>query len=1096
MSEKLSKSGKETSGRRRKSKEDSGNGDSTKSSSASHSRRKHSKHEAAPAASEREHHRHRRESAPTSTSNGKPTLKSLSQSERVPGAKKHEKSHRVKDKSEKEDLGSSRKHKHRHNHEETKDLKVSKKTKKTTAAATTDEIRPDGPLIAEKTSNPDSIVTIKATIGKGAFGLIYEGVLVSTKQMVAVKQLPYAVDDETFPDLVREIQAMRLCQNHDNIVKYFGAYIVDYFEKKSLWIVMELLDCGSLWDYMKNTGEALSEPMIQSVLINSSKGLLAMHKVGLVHRDLKSANVLWNSDAGIRLADLGEAAWVDEEGLAHGTKGTPYFMSPECALGAAYTSKTDVWSLGITAIELAELKPPRHNQHPMKVMFELATRESEPPRLESPEKFSDDFVSLITSMLTQDADKRPDIEQLLKLPFLSKASEKHETLVKAAKSYSTRKKIQQKEEKANDDDGDEAADVGKLRDAAAQQIRDPDSGETCDEFTTNLLKWKAEPANSEALDKLCNKLRHTRTKKAAALFDETQDIAAFRRKFDLMTLILTLSAKISSKAFGLVLSDRWLGDVFYEKCFTGKDATDWFYENLRLPKRDEAIQLVLHLDVNQFFLRLTVGRDEEDTINCDSEKVMYRFGVEKIKQWSQVYQYEAPELDEQEQQAEILHFQKKKDLNERDWRLLLSGASVVSFKKDESLFAEGVENNSLYRIKEGFCRVEKKLPDDKGKLVNKVLAKLGPERMFGEMSVLSRDAKTSAAIVSDSDDCKVYVVDVEFVYDLMSTEPGLRQRFYYNICLKLVGMIKNLSTKKKDQRPRDETQSHRKKEEKVVENDEKGPDDEYRLTFGLPNTEVIIDQFDCYVKQIVKQHGTLFISSNYVCFRAKVFGKVTKIVIPTKSIVGATVPSEITLLIHRRSAKPLTFKELTRADTAADLITKLATRASLPAQLSAVSSRRPIGDKSSSRRNKTLERGDAEVDENDDETDVALSQDDWNLLLAGANSKTYAKDEVIIGENEPAASIYQIGKGSCRAEKGGVKLGGMQQGEVFGEISFLEGGNTTAAVVADQDDTEIYVIAGGVLKVLFVRQPALGGRFFQHLSQMLSARLKEREGQK
>jgi CRP-like cAMP-binding protein len=69
----------------------------------------------------------------------------------------------------------------------------------------------------------------------------------------------------------------------------------------------------------------------------------------------------------------------------------------------------------------------------------------------------------------------------------------------------------------------------------------------------------------------------------------------------------------------------------------------------------------------------------------------------------------------------------------------------------------------------------------------------------------------------------------------------------------------------------------------------------------------------------------------------------------------------------------------------------------------------------------------------------------------------------------------------------------MQQGEVFGEISFLEGGNTTAAVVADADETEIYVIAGGVLKVLFVRQPALGGRFFQHLSQMLSARLKERE---
>ena len=106
---------------------------------------------------------------------------------------------------------------------------------------------------------------------------------------------------------------------------------------------------------------------------------------------------------------------------------------------------------------------------------------------------------------------------------------------------------------------------------------------------------------------LTSKLRHSTTRLAAALFanNDTTDMAAFRRKFDLMTTILTLASKVSSKAFGLVTTDRWLGNTFFEKCFTGKDAIDWVYENLRMPLRDEALQLVLHLETNNMILRLT-----------------------------------------------------------------------------------------------------------------------------------------------------------------------------------------------------------------------------------------------------------------------------------------------------------------------------------------------------------------------------------------------------------------------------------------------------------------------------------------------------------
>lgn len=106
---------------------------------------------------------------------------------------------------------------------------------------------------------------------------------------------------------------------------------------------------------------------------------------------------------------------------------------------------------------------------------------------------------------------------------------------------------------------------------------------------------------------------------------------------------------------------------------------------------------------------------------------------------------------------------------------------MIKFAKNVVLFNEGDTNGSLYRIKSGQCRVEKNLPNADGVVERKVLAVMGPERMFGEMSVMSRDAKTSASIVADQNDTEVYVIDVAFVYDLFQTEPGLRQRFFYNI---------------------------------------------------------------------------------------------------------------------------------------------------------------------------------------------------------------------------------------------------------------------------------------------------------------------------
>jgi serine/threonine protein kinase/CRP-like cAMP-binding protein len=1017
-------------------------------------------------------------------------------------------------------------------------------------------------------------------IGRGAFGTIYNGVWKDSASEArvpcAVKQLPYAEDDEKFSDVVREIQTMRRLAGAPFVVQLFGTYLVHEFEKKQLWIVMQYADCGSLLDWMKAEHASLSEPAIRHALYCAARGLAAMHAQNLIHRDVKSANLLWCSDTRVLLADLGETAWAEENGTASGTNGTPYFMSPECAFGSGYNAKTDVWSLGITAIELAEKKPPRHDMHPMRLMFALASGdELEPPTFEAPDKLSPALVALVDAMLAAEPERRPTAAALADDAYFAAVaaelppsgdvlppSVEHE-LNRDARSYALRRigttmttsSASSRSNTANlslassssgsalgaDDDDPSAlqGELASLRDAV--QIRDADSGETCDEFTTNLLKWKAEEVNGAALHKLTTKLRHTATKASPALFgsNAATDRAAFKRNFELMTCILTLACKVSSKAFGLIASDRWLGNTFFEKCFTGKDATDWFYENLRLPVRDEAVQLVLHLDTNGMIVRLTPPlRDNLAAI--DSEAQLFRFAYDRLKQWSQVYQYEPPKLDDAKQAAEILHFQKKKDLNERDWRLLLAGAKVASFPNGTYLFHEGDINESLYRIKSGTCRVEKMLPNAAGTGKEyKVLVKLGVDAMFGEMSVLSRDARTSAAIVADSDDVDVHVIDVDFINDLFLTEPGLKQRFFYNICLKIVGMIKKLTTAPP---PPSSSTSAAPPNRSALSSSSSGageasaapaaaaaaaaaaasaaPDEDadkdalIRTTFGLPSSEILIDQYECSARLIVKQHGTLYVSSNFICFRSKVFGKVTKIVIPVADVSDVQRSDATTLVLTTRTKKKAhKFIELQRAVQAAELCAKLvAARQQRPESADArAPSRRGLSSASKASAGDTDDSATASLSPRarsataPAETGIAdavdpdaspLTSDDWDLLLTGAKFETLRKNQVIIAQDESATRIYQIAKGACRAEKDARRLGTMKTGEVFGEISFLEGGKTTASVIADEDGTEIYIIDGGLLKVLFIRQPGLAGRFFNYLATMLSARLKEREKKK
>ena len=126
------------------------------------------------------------------------------------------------------------------------------------------------------------------------------------------------------------------------------------------------------------------------------------------------------------------------------------------------------------------------------------------------------------------------------------------------------------------------------------------------------------------------------------------------------------------------------------------------------------------------------------------------------------------------------------------------------------------------------------------------------------------------------------------------------------------------------------------------------------------------------------------------------------------------------------------------------------------------------------------------------ESEGLLTPDDWTVLLNGVSQKTYKKGETILSANIRSTKLFQIVKGSCRVEKGQV-LGKMETGEIFGEINFLDGEGTSANVVADEEETEVVVMRRSALKILFVRHPALAGRFYHYLSTILSIRFKERE---